>query len=346
MSSILVLDDLLMAFGEDLKNEDVTEISVNKPEEYFIALKGTRDMVRKENPKLTYALLKDLAQNIATNSHQEISNKKPLLSAQIESPDHEGLFYRIQIVHDPAVSTGSIALSIRKPSILSLSYDQYEPILNSVEPFAKISAKDQELMDLYSARNFHEFIRKAVQYEKNIIISAGTGSGKTTFFNSIISDCIPLGERLITIEDAKELRPPHPNTLQLYYSRGDQGLAKVTAQSLMEACLRLYPKRILLGEIRGSEAFTYLNLISSGHGGSIATLHANDPVNAIERLTLMVLMAGTTLTSDQVKMFVNQSIDIIVQLGRTESGGYGCSSIYFKAYEDMKNEKNNLSNVA
>lgn len=107
----------------------------------------------------------------------------------------------------------------------------------------------------------------------------------------------------------------------------------------MEACLRLYPKRILLGEIRGSEAFTYLNLISSGHGGSIATLHANDPVNAIERLTLMVLMAGTTLTSDQVKMFVNQSIDIIVQLGRTETGGYGCSSIYFKAYEDMKNEK-------
>lgn len=77
MSSILVLDDLKVAFGEDLYNEDVTEISVNKPEEYFIALKGTRDMVRKENPKLTYALLKDLAQNIATNSHQEISNKNP-----------------------------------------------------------------------------------------------------------------------------------------------------------------------------------------------------------------------------------------------------------------------------
>lgn len=130
--------------------------------------------------------------------------------------------------------------------------------------------------------------------------------------------------------------------MQLYYSRGGQGKAKVTAQTLMEACLRLYPKRILLGEIRGAEAFTYLNLISSGHDGSIATLHANDPINAIDRLTLMVLQAGTTLTSDQVKMFVKQSIDIIVQLGRTETGGYGCSAIYFKTFEDLKNEKNNI----
>ena len=182
--------------------------------------------------------------------------------------------------------------------------------------------------------------------DRKIHIVAAPGSGKTTFFNSIIHDCIPLGERLITIEDAKELRPPHENTLQLYYSRGGQGKAKVDAQSLMEACLRLYPKRILLGEIRGAEAFTYLNLISSGHGGSIATLHANDPLNAIERLTLMVLMAGTTLTSDQVKSFVKQSVDIIVQLGRTETGGYGCSAIYFKAYEDFKNEKTHLSSVA
>lgn len=344
--SILVLEDLKKAFGDDLDNDQITEISVNKPLEYFIAMKGTRDMIKKENPNLTYALLKRLAEGIATETNQTISEAQPLLSAQIASPQHEGLFFRIQFVRDPAVTGGTIGLSIRKPSILSLPFSAYEDILNSVEPFSKITAKEQELFDLYEARNFHEFIRKAVGYEKNIIISAGTGSGKTTFFNSIIHDCIPLGERLITIEDAKELRPPHENTLQLYYSRGGQGKAKVDAQSLMEACLRLYPKRILLGEIRGAEAFTYLNLISSGHGGSIATLHANDPLNAIERLTLMVLMAGTTLTSDQVKSFVKQSVDIIVQLGRTETGGYGCSAIYFKAYEDFKNEKTHFSSVA
>lgn len=336
--SVLVLHDLKKAFGADLENEEITEISVNKPFEYFVAIKGTRYMTKRKNPDLTYDLLKRLAEGIATHTDQKISEAQPSLSAQIESPDYEGLFYRIQFVRDPAVTSGTIALSIRKPSILSLHYDVYKPILNAIQPFSKISTKDKELIELYEKRDFFEFIRKAVAYGKNIIISAGTGSGKTTFFNSLIHHCIPLGERLITIEDAKELRPPHENTLQLYYSRGGQGKSKIDAQALMEACLRLFPDRILLGEIRGSEAFTYLNLISSGHGGSIATLHANDPINAIERLTLMVLMAGTTLTSDQVKAFVTDSVEIIVQLGKTDTGGYGCKEIYFKAYEDIKNE--------
>lgn len=334
--STLVLIDLQKAFGDDLDDEQITEISVNKPFEYFVAIKGEKHMVKRDAPELSYTLLKRLAIGIATHTSQKISQEHPLLSAQIESPKHEGLFYRIQIIHDPAVSIGTIALSIRKPSILSLTYDVYKPILNAVVPFETVSAKDRVLIDLYKKRDFFEFIRLAVLYGKNIIISAGTGSGKTTFFNALIHDCIPLGERLLTIEDAKELRPPHPNTLQMYYSRGGQGKSKVDAQSLMEACLRLFPDRILLGEIRGAEAFTYLNLISSGHGGSIATLHANNPLNAIERLTLMVLMAGTTLTSDQVKAFVKDSVDIIVQLGKTDEGDYGCKEIYFKTYEDFK----------
>lgn len=339
MSLVLIIEDLKKAFGNDIDDTQITEISVNKPFEYFVALNGEKDMIKRENPNLTYSLLKRLAGAVATLTDQTISEAKPLLSAQIESPTYKGVYFRIQFVHDPAVKNGSIALSLRKPNILSLPYSAYKDVLNSVEPFSKITKKDQMLFDLYEARNFHEFIKQAVLFEKNIIISAGTGSGKTTFFNSLIKDCIPIGERLITIEDAVELRPPHENCLQLYYSRGGQGKAKVDAQSLMEACLRLYPKRILLGEIRGIEAFTYLNLISSGHGGSIATLHANDPLNAIDRLTLMVLTAGTTLTSDQVKSFVVESVDIIIQLGRTETGGYGCSSIYFKDYEDFKNEK-------
>ena len=336
--SVLVLIDLKKAFGADLDDENITEISVNKPLEYFVAIKGTKHMVKRENPDLTYDLLKRLVEGIATHTDQRITEAQPLLSAQIESEEHEGLFYRVQVVRDPAVTTGTIGLSIRKPSVLSLHYDAYKPILNAVEPFSKVSAKDRELIDLYEKRDYFEFIRQAVASGKNIIISAGTGSGKTTFFNSLIHYCIPLGERLITIEDAKELRPPHENTLQLYYSRGGQGKSKVDAESLMQACLRLFPDRILLGEIRGSEAFTYLNLISSGHGGSIATLHANNPINAIERLTLMVLMAGTTLTSDQVKSFVQDSVEIIVQLGKTDTGGYGCKEIYFKTVEDLKNE--------
>lgn len=337
--SALVLRDLKKAFGEDLDDASITEISVNKPFEYFVAKRGTRYMVKRENPHLSYQLMKRIAEGIATETSQKISEVTPLLSAQIESPEHEGLFYRIQVIHDPAVKIDTIGMSIRKPSILSLPYDAYKPILNSVKTFSKYSDKDRELCALYESNDFWEFIKVAVKYGKNIIISAGTGSGKTTFFNSLIHYCIPLEERLLTIEDAVELRPPHENTLQLYYSRGDQGKAKVTAHSLMEACLRLFPDRILLGEIRGSEAFTYLNLISSGHGGSIATLHANDCLGAIDRLTLMVLMAGTTLTNDQVKAFVRESVEIIVQLGKDDEGNYGCKEIYFKDYEDIKNEK-------
>lgn len=103
--SILVLEDL-KAFGDDLDNDQITEISVNKPLEYFIAMKGTRDMIKKENPNLIYALLKRLAEGIATETNQTISEAQPLLSAQIASPQHEGLFFRIQFVRDPAVTGG------------------------------------------------------------------------------------------------------------------------------------------------------------------------------------------------------------------------------------------------
>lgn len=149
--------------------------------EYFIAMKGTRDMIKKENPNLTYALLKRLAEGIATETNQTISEAQPLLSAQIASPQHEGLFFRIQFVRDPAVTSGTIGLSIRKPSILSLPFSAYKDVLNSVEPFSKITAKEQELFDLYEARNFHEFIRKAVGYEKISLFLRVLGQAKQLF---------------------------------------------------------------------------------------------------------------------------------------------------------------------
>ena len=154
--SILVLEDLKKAFGDDLDNDQITEISVNKPLEYFIAMKGTRDMIKKENPNLTYALLKRLAEGIATETNQTISEAQPLLSAQIVSPQHEGLFFRIQFVRDPAVTGETIGLSIRKPSILSLPFSAYEDILNSVEPFSKITEKEAEELEEHDKKYLRE----------------------------------------------------------------------------------------------------------------------------------------------------------------------------------------------
>ena len=107
----------------------------------------------------------------------------------------------------------------------------------------------------------------------------------------------------------------------------------------MEACLRLRPNRILAGEIRGAEAFTFLNLISSGHPGAITTIHANSPMGALDRMGLMVLQGDSTLTMDLVKEYVRQNIDVIVQMERTPSGGYGCSAMYYKGWEDKKLER-------
>lgn len=338
MSVALLHNIMKIDFGEAFEDDDVTEISVNKPYEFFIAKKGCKGMQRIEQPKLSYKRLKAFADLIATNTHQKISDETPLLSAQIESVKHKDLFYRIQVVKDPAVYQGRIALSIRKPSIMSLEYDIYRDMFDGLKAYHGMSPADEELLGLYENGEFWQFVKRAVQLKKNVLISAGTDSGKTTLFNSLIK-LIDMNERIITIEDAKELDPPQPNTLQLYYSRGGQGTSKASAQHLMEACLRLRPERIFLGEIRGDEAFMFLNLISSGHPGAIATIHADTPELALDRMSLMVLRAGTTLNAEQVKEFVRQNIDVIIQLKRTPTGGYGCENIYYKGYAEKKGLK-------
>ncbi|MDO5073147.1 MAG: P-type DNA transfer ATPase VirB11 [Neisseria animaloris] len=329
MSEVLLRDMMSKGFPDAFDDDEVTEISVNKPGEFFVARKGVADMVRHDAPSLDYQTLRNFATLIATTTGQTVDEQTPLLSAQIRSAKYPDLFYRIQVVHDPAVYKGRIALSIRKPSVVSLEYEAYQEMFANVRVYDGVSEAEQELSELYRHRRYWEFLKKAVLVKKNILISAGTDSGKTTLFNSLIK-LIPSNERIITIEDAKELDPPQPNTLQLYYSRGNQGIANVTAQSLMEACLRLRPQRLFLGEVRGAEAFTFLNIISSGHPGAIATLHADTPKQALERMALMCLQAGTTLTAETIKEYVENNIDVIVQLKRTPTGGYGCESIYYK----------------
>ena len=132
-------------------------------------------------------------------------------------------------------------------------------------------------------------------YKKNVIVSGGTSTGKTTFTNVMLQE-IPSDERLITCEDAREIvLNNHPNRLHLLASKGGQGRAKVTTQDLIEACLRLRPDRIIVGELRGVEVFSFLRAINTGHPGSISTLHADAPMMVIEQLKLMVMQAGLGL---------------------------------------------------
>ena len=179
-------------------------------------------------------------------------------------------------------------------------------------------------------KQIKEFLEHSVLSKKNIIISGGTSTGKTTFTNAMLKS-IPEDERLITCEDAREIDlKDHPNRLHLLASKGGQGRAKVTIQDLIEACLRLRPDRIIVGELRGAEAFSFLRAINTGHPGSISTLHADTPQMAIEQLKLMVMQAGLGLPPDQVREYILHVIDAVVQLKRGAKGRRYVSEIYFK----------------
>ena len=158
-------------------------------------------------------------------------------------------------------------------------------------------------------------LRTAVRTRRNILVSGGTATGKTTFLNALIRE-IPVEERLITIEDTPELRVPHANAVGLLAVRGDLGEAPVTANDLVSASLRLRPDRIILGELRGPEAFAFLRAVNSGHPGSMTTVHADSAAGAIEQIVLLVLQGGTRLRREDVRDYVRQSIGLYVQLAR------------------------------
>ena len=169
-----------------------------------------------------------------------------------------------------------------------------------------------------------------MKHKKNIIVSGGTSTGKTTFLNAALKE-IPSTERIITVEDAREVNINHiPNRVHMMVSKGGQGRAKVTTQDLIEACLRLRPDRIIVGELRGAEAFSYLRAVNTGHPGSVATIHADSPVLAIEQLILMIMQADLGITRDQIKAYVESVIQVIIQLKRGEKGRRYVSEVYFK----------------
>ena len=160
-------------------------------------------------------------------------------------------------------------------------------------------------------------LREAVRERRNIIVSGGTSTGKTTFLNALLAE-IPLSERLVLIEDTEELKVPHRNLVGLIAARGSLSESGVTAEDLLVAALRLRPDRIILGELRGAEAFTFLRAVNTGHPGSMTTIHADTPQRALEQLALLVLQTGSRLSRDDVRHYVRESIDVFIQLERRD----------------------------
>ena len=170
------------------------------------------------------------------------------------------------------------------------------------------------------------FLRDAVRLRRNILISGGTSSGKTTFLNALLKEISPT-ERIITIEDTPEVSLDRPNAVGLVAVRGDTGEANVTTEDLLQAALRMRPDRLLLGEIRGAEAFSFLRALNTGHPGSISTIHADSPRGAIEQLALLALQARVNLGRAEIVAYAEAVIDIVVQLRRNGQGRRVVSAI-------------------
>ena len=322
--SIVALETYLKPLKSYFAETGVSEISINRPKEIWVERYG--DMYHHEIPEFDFEHLKALARLVAQSTEQRVSEENPLLSANL--PDG----YRIQIVYPPACEQNTVAFSIRKQTILNMDLDAYEAIgaFQSTMVRKVDSELDKNLRDLLNKGDIKEFIKVATINKKNIIISGGTSTGKTTFMNAVLK-AIPNTERIITCEDAREINIDHiPNHVHLLASKGSQGRAQVTTQDLIEACLRLRPDRIMVGELRGKEAFSYLRAVNTGHPGSISTLHADTPMLAIEQLILMIMQAGLGITREQVKDYVETVINVIIQLKRGDKGHRFVSEIYFK----------------
>lgn len=310
-SDPVYLRSYLAPLADMLTRSDVTDIYVNRPRELWVET-NTGAIERHDAPALDEATLARLARQIAAISHQGISREHPLLSATL--PDGA----RVQIVAPPA-TRGSLALAIRKHVARDLSLGDYVET-GAFEDTrrgdrAGRSEVDRTLEAQLNAGDIAGMLAAAVRGRKNILVSGGTATGKTTFLNALLHE-IPAEERLILIEDTPELRVRHDNMVGLLAARSALGEAQVTANDLVAASLRMRPDRIILGELRGPEAFAFLRAVNTGHPGSMTTVHADSAESAIEQIVLLVLQAGTQLGRDDVRHYVRSTVDVYVQLSR------------------------------
>ena len=288
----------------------VTDVWVNRPGEVWLEY-HEGPIERVAAPDLTASMLDRLARQIAAASHQAFNRQRPLISASLDDGT------RIQIIGEPVVRIGPV-LAIRRHGMSDRSLRE----LDEAGLFAHVhrdpaAAIDRALADQLAQGDHAGFLRAAVAARKTIVLSGGTSSGKTTLMNALVK-CIPPAERLVTIEDAAELQIDHSNVVAMVATRGDGGEGKVDTEDLLQAALRLRPDRILLGELRGTEAFSFLRAVNSGHPGSITTIHADTPQGALDQIALLALTANSGVGWDAIRSYIRQVVDVVVQLRRID----------------------------
>ena len=288
---------------------------------------GAPAMERHLVERLGLDAIRNMAERVAGWSDQSVNEETPLLSAALPTGE------RFQAVLPPAAPNGG-AIAIRKQVVKDLTLDDYARLgafdRVRVSQVGALSETDRELNRRLLAGDIIGFLQLAVQSRYSMLIAGGTSTGKTTFLNALLK-LVPDSDRILTIEDTRELFPPQPNLVPLIASKGGQGLSTATIQSLLEASLRMRPDRIFLGELRGAEAWSFLRAVNTGHPGSLTTVHADSPDMAYEQLMLMVLQANLGLKREEIITYIRTVLPICVQLTR-EGGWPGVAEIQFSKF--------------
>jgi len=310
-----------------LSDPEVSEILLNQPQEVWIEKQGK--LILHPVPEFTEAHLSRLFQLIANENQQRLSSEFPLLSGSLSDGS------RVQLCLPTTSKNYTFAIRRQVARNFSLSDYNKGHFYGSVKrvqlnkSYETLREEEGDLLGAYEAGDWDAFIRTAILKKKNIVVSGGTSSGKTTFLNACLRE-IPAQERLIILEDTRELEVPHQNQVQLLSSKGLQGEAKVTMQDLVQCSLRLRPDRILMGEIRGAEILDFVSACSTGHEGSMTSIHASHPEMAFRRMVQMVKLNNVPSMSDQdILDMLKSVVDIIIQLIKTPEGRR-VSGVYYK----------------
>lgn len=277
---------------ELLKDKDISEIMVNSSNEIYVERKGKISLSNAIFSSDQAVL--DIIERIVSPIGRRIDESSPMVDARLKDGS------RVNAIIPP--------LAIKGPTI-------------TIRKFPEERLRIKNLIEMDSVSNdMADFLESCVIHKKNVIISGGTGSGKTTLLN-VLSNFIPNGERVITIEDAAELKLDHDHLISLESRPSNaEGKGSVTIRDLVKNSLRMRPDRIVVGECRGAESLDMLQAMNTGHEGSLTTLHANTPRDALSRLETLVLMAGMDLPLQAIREQIVSAIDIIVQQTRFACG--------------------------
>ncbi|MBN8532405.1 MAG: CpaF family protein [Alphaproteobacteria bacterium] len=277
-----------------IEDESVNDILINRHDRIFVERKGKLEM-----SELAYAdenAVRDVAQKIVSGIGRSLDPKRPLVDARLLDGS------RVNIIAPPLAVDGT-SISIRKFSKRKITLDVMKEQQNLSEPLA-------------------ELLKILGHCRINMLISGGTGSGKTTLLNAI-SQYIEHSERVVTIEDAAELQLQQPHVVRLEtkpISSGVSAAEEVTMRDLVKNALRMRPDRIIVGEVRGPEAFDMMQAMNTGHDGSLTTIHANHPRDALARLENMISMANLNIPTRSVRQQIASALQVIVQISRMRDG--------------------------